>query len=172
MLKIYVASSWRNTHQPAVVSALRHEGFEVYDFKNPEEGNHGFSWRQIDPNWEANKEDVAAYLLLLAHPIAEAGFALDMNALKGADICVMVMPCGMSASLETGYAVGAGKPTAVFVPGLREPDLMAKMADLVTDDIDQLLAWVRSQRERILLATVNDFPYADASSEPGPIAGV
>jgi hypothetical protein len=148
-VKIYVASSWRNHYQPGVVSALRHEGFDVYDFKNPAPGNNEFSWRAIDPDWESHKEDVAAYLRLLDHPIAEAGFKLDMDALKACDLCVMVMPCGMSASLETGYAVGAGKPTAVFVPGPREPDLMAKMADLVTDDIDHVLSWARLQRRAL-----------------------
>lgn len=145
-IKVYVASSWRNQYQQTVVSALRHEGFEVYDFRNPEPGNNGFSWRAIDPDWESHKDDVAAYLKLLEHPIAAAGFKLDMDALKAADLCIMVMPCGMSASLETGYAVGAGKPTCVFVPGLREPDLMVKMADLVTDDVDAMLTWARDQR--------------------------
>lgn len=28
-MRIYVASSWRNEHQPAVVKALREEGHEV-----------------------------------------------------------------------------------------------------------------------------------------------
>lgn len=147
-MRVYVASSWRNQYQPAVVSALRSEGFAVYDFRNPEPGNDGFSWRAIDPDWESHKEDVASYLKLLEHPIAEAGFKLDMDALKSADIVVMVMPCGMSASLETGYAVGAGKPTCVFVPGLREPDLMAKMADLITDEVDSMLVWARDQRRK------------------------
>lgn len=148
-MRIYVASSWRNQYQPTVVSALRSEGFEVYDYRNPEPGNNGFSWRAIDPEWESHKEDVAAYLKLLEHPIAEAGFKLDMDALKACDLCIMVMPCGMSASLETGYAVGAGKPTCIFVPGLREPDLMAKMADLVTDDVDAMLTWARDQRRKV-----------------------
>lgn len=147
-MKVYIATSWRNDYQPAVVGALRAEGFDVYDFRNPEPGNNGFSWKQINPDYEARKHDVASYLELLAHPIAEHGFTLDMSALKGADIVVMVMPCGMSASLETGYAVGAGKPTCVFVPAIREPDLMVKMCDLVTDDIDAMLTWARDQRRK------------------------
>lgn len=35
MAKIYVASSWRNQHQPQVVSFLREQGHEVYDFRHP-----------------------------------------------------------------------------------------------------------------------------------------
>lgn len=47
MAKIYVASSWRNQHQPQVVSFLREQGHEVYDFRHPA-GKTGFQWSQID----------------------------------------------------------------------------------------------------------------------------
>lgn len=33
--KIYVASSWRNKHQQALVNELRQMGHDVYDLKNP-----------------------------------------------------------------------------------------------------------------------------------------
>jgi hypothetical protein len=79
-------------------------------------------------------------------PAAERGFARDMNALRAADLCVMVMPCGMSASLETGWAIGAGKPTAVYIPAMREPDLMVKMAELVTNEFDAIRAWAISKK--------------------------
>ena len=35
MAKIYVASSWRNSYQQDVVSFLRNEGHEVYDYTHP-----------------------------------------------------------------------------------------------------------------------------------------
>ena len=37
--RIYVASSWRNTIHPSVVAALRKDGHDVYDFKNPAPGD-------------------------------------------------------------------------------------------------------------------------------------
>lgn len=47
--RIYVASSWRNVYQPAVVDALRAlPGCEVYDFRNPAPGDSGFAWSDID----------------------------------------------------------------------------------------------------------------------------
>ncbi len=53
MAKIYVASSWRNSYQQDVVSFLRNEGHEVYDFTHPNSDmNYGFSWSNIDPNWK------------------------------------------------------------------------------------------------------------------------
>ncbi len=53
MAKIYVASSWRNSYQQDVVSFLRSEGHEVYDFTHPNgDMSYGFSWSSIDPNWK------------------------------------------------------------------------------------------------------------------------
>ncbi len=146
-MKIYVASSWRNEFQSLVCAELREDGHDVYDFRNPEPGSDGFRWSALDPDNDWKQWSIARYIEMLDHPIAEHGFSLDMNALKAADLCIMVMPCGMSASLETGYAVGAGKPTAVYIPGMREPDLMVKMADLVTDDLTTLLNWARDQKK-------------------------
>jgi hypothetical protein len=46
MARIYLASSWRNPHQPMLVDLLRKDGHEVYDFRNPPNLN-GFAWPQI-----------------------------------------------------------------------------------------------------------------------------
>lgn len=74
-MRVYVASSWRNSLQPSVVEALRAEGHEVYDFRNPPERT-GFGWGQVIedlPPWSAEKtRDV------LSHPISEGTMtALD-----------------------------------------------------------------------------------------------
>ena len=141
--RVYVASSWRNQFQPLVCAELREDGHKVYDFRHPEPGNNGFSWSAIDPDWHTTGVTPTRYMELLAHPVALRGFELDMNALKSADLCIMVMPCGLSAGIELGYCVGAGKPCAVYVPGMRDPDLMVKMAELITIDIVELMNWVR-----------------------------
>ena len=135
-MKIYVASSWRNAHQPKVVQALRSAGHVVYDFKDAE----GFSWREVDEQWSTWNSET--YLKGLNHPCAERGFSRDMAALATCEACIMVMPCGLSAGLETGWAIGAGKRVAVYLPELREPDLMVKMAHLVTDNWCDILDWI------------------------------
>jgi hypothetical protein len=113
-MKIYVASSWRNIYQPAVVDICRKAGHETYDFRNPGPGDNGFGWSEIDPAWKS--WDFERYRKLLNHPRAQQGFNLDMGALKTCDACVLVYPCGKSAHLELGWAAGAGKRTAVLVP--------------------------------------------------------
>ena len=141
-MKIYVASSWRNKFQPSVVAALRQEGHTVYDFMHSE----GFHWSEVDPKWLEWSEDIPKYLSGLEHPCSQRGFNRDMTALKECDVCVYVMPCGVSASLEAGWACGAGKPLIVYVPGLREPDLMVKMADKITDSLWEVCRTIRELR--------------------------
>ena len=101
-MKIYVASSWRNEYQPAVVRELREDDHEVYDFRDAD----GFSWREVDGVWLTWTPE--QYLRGLTHEAALRGFKRDMEALVRCDACVYVMPCGVSASLG-GWAKGAGK---------------------------------------------------------------
>lgn len=133
-MRIYVASSWRNAKQQEVVKVLRDAGHEVYDFKNPGRGKSGFSWADIDPNWKQWTNE--QYKEALTHPVAIAGFANDFNAMKWADVCVMVLPCGASAHSECGWMAGAGKTTIVLMGDEQQPELMYKLYDFVTDNID------------------------------------
>lgn len=126
-MKIYLASSWRNAYQATVLAELRAAGHEVYDFRNPKPGNTGFGWRQTI---DRPITDAATLLEALAHPRAKEGFDLDFAAMKWADACVLLLPCGNSAHLEAGWFAGRGKPVAVLVPELREPELMYKCVDL------------------------------------------
>ena len=137
-MKIYVASSWRNILQPGIVVMLRSCGHEVYDFRNPAPGNTGFSWSSIDPDWQ--NWTPAAYGNALEHPIAKAGFDLDMNALRSCDACVLVLPSGRSASFEFGWAIGAGKAGAVVMFDKCEPELMYRGNPILTTP-DELFDW-------------------------------
>jgi nucleoside 2-deoxyribosyltransferase len=136
-MNIYVASSWRNKEQEFVVRALRAVGFNVYDFKNPEPGNHGFHWSQIDPEWQAWTP--GKYRNALLHPIATAGFENDMSALRACDICVLVLPSGRSAHIEAGFAQGAGKKVIVYIPEPVEPELMYLMCDDIVLTMNELI---------------------------------
>lgn len=111
---------------------LRDAGHTVYDFRNPSEGDNGFGWRQCaqegtDPAAFRDMMQDPAFFRdeVLTHPIARAGFEKDMGALRAADATVIVLPCGRSAHLELGYAVGAGQKTIVYLDDpMSEPELM------------------------------------------------
>lgn len=199
---VYVASSWRNPMQPAVVAALNAAGIACYDFRNPG-GGTGFSWAEVkspdapeskstcehcnkliarstfaglgywEPDYDSNHdpviwrhaatgyalcgglagnyavpkkgsdwEPVDEYLRMIEHPRALAGFDADFAAMQKADTFVMVLPCGKSAHLELGWAVGAGKRTAVLLEDPVEPELMYRMVDHIAPSVFDLLSWL------------------------------
>jgi hypothetical protein len=140
-MRIYVASSWRNIYQPTIVKALRGEGYDVYDFRNPSPGDDGFSWSEIDPAWQSWTP--AQYREALQHPLAQVGFAQDKLALQTADVTVLVLPCGRSAHLELGYAAGMGQKTAVLMLEPSEAELMYLLCDKVCLTFEELLAFLR-----------------------------
>lgn len=135
-MKIYVASSWRNSYQPDVVADLREEGHQVYDFRNPRPGDKGFAWSDIDPEWyEWTPEQ---FRKGLEHPVAQSGYKTDYEAMQWADAFVLVMPCGRSAHLELGWAIGAGKKTIILLAG-GEPELMYLLVDHLAIGIDDVV---------------------------------
>lgn len=148
-MKIYVASSWRNVHQPAVVATLRDQGYDVYDFRNPRPGESGFGWTAVDPAWQA--WTLQDYLRALGHARAEQGFRRDLDALEWSDCCVLVLPAGASAHLEAGWCSGRGKPVVVYAPERFEPELMYKLFKMeagirpaVHDCMEDLLRCLKS----------------------------
>ena len=143
-MKIYVASSWRNLYQPAMVEKLRAADYEVYDFRHPNTDDPGFAWSDIDPAWQG--WTLEQYRDNLEHPIAEAGFQSDMDALKWCDAVVAVQPFGISASLELGWAVGAGKITILKLD-TGEPELMVKMCDHICCTTDEVFEVLESARK-------------------------
>lgn len=146
--KVYVASSWRNDFQPKVVRAIRSLDIEVYDFKNPGEGDNGFRWSEVMPSYNKYDQlcDANDYLEAIKHPIAEAGYKSDWDAMNWADTFVLVLPCGRSAHLELGWAVGAGKKTCILLDGpVVTPELMYLMVDemfVIPDGLADFAKWI------------------------------
>ncbi len=147
-MRIYVASSWRNTTQPKVVGELLALGHRVYDFQNPPKGT-GFAWSQLDSEWRSWSPE--QFSRALEHPLARRAYASDAGAVEACDLLVLVMPCGNSAHTELGMAIGAGKKTAVLMPerdrfqwhAPLEPELMIKGASARFTSLGALLQWVR-----------------------------
>lgn len=152
---VYVASSWRNRIQPSIIEALRAEGIDCYDFRHPAPGDDGFSWKEVGGDGESapgetpvgkDLVDTETYARMLAHPRAREGFSNDFSAMQRADAIVLVLPCGKSAHLELGWAVGAGKRTAILTQEPIEPELMYLMVDLITPDLTEIMDWLEAIR--------------------------
>lgn len=137
--KVYLASSWRNESQPAVVGAIREAGHEVYDFRNPRPGNSGFHWSAVDPKWK--DWTPRQFVQALSHPVAVSGFMSDFEAMMWADTGLLLMPSGRSAHLELGWMSGAGKATGVILAD-GEPELMYGIADVLFTTVERAIRWL------------------------------
>lgn len=170
-MKIYAASSWRCDRYDVIVAYLRAAGHEVYDFRDPA---HAFDWRQIDPEWGGEAIPAGRYRQLLEHPRAVEGFARDMGALEEADAVVLITPCGASAHLEAGWAVGAGKPLFILTEQHQRPDLMYRMARLQTPWIDDIIVALADQPpaprglscDKFDRPPVDEWPFEDEPPDP------
>jgi hypothetical protein len=151
---VYVASSWRNPMHAGVCAALRSAGIDHYDFKNPPNGT-GFSWKEVMPGYDGPRIgtepmrpkgsdwiSVNDYYDMIDHDRACEGYAGDHAAMVRADTFVMILPCGKSAHLELGWAVGYGKDTAILLEDPMEPELMYRMVDYISPNLFDLLGWL------------------------------
>lgn len=147
MAKIYLASSWKNGPIiNGVANKLRSVGHEVYDFTNPP-GRTGFSWDEIDTRWK--DWDLEDYKKAINNPIAEAGFKSDFDAMKWADTCILILPCGRSAHTEAGWFAGQGKKVIVLYTGYEPitPELMYKIYDYQTDFFPDIIRYLGEKTE-------------------------
>ncbi len=89
----------------------------------------------------------------LSNPIALHGFKYDKEGLDWCDTCVLLLPCGKSAHLEAGYAIGQGKPTLVVLhPDRFEPELMYLLAGspaCVVPGISEMLTGLAAMRRDV-----------------------
>jgi hypothetical protein len=127
--------------QPAVVAVLTAAGIDHYDFRNPPNGA-GFGWEQVGGRAFSDTESPEDYLRMIEHPRAVEGYDADFAAMEKADTFVLVLPCGRSAHLELGWAVGAGKRTAILLDKAVTPELMYRMVDHISTSVMDLLAWL------------------------------
>jgi hypothetical protein len=172
-VKIYLASSWRNAAQAAVLQALRNEGHMVYDFKNPKEGDDGFDWKQVGMTVAADGTVTPHELEQgLTHPRAVDGFQNDFGAMQWSDACVLLLPCGRSAHLEAGWMAGAGKPVFVLAPenvaARIEPELMYKLlGPRIYLSAERLLKPVIYLSVEQLIVTLYDLEYTKENLKYG-----
>lgn len=133
--------------QMAVCATLKAANIPHYDFRNPAPGEFGFKWSEVGlSSVTSDHQPVCSfeqYIEGIEHPISEHGFGLDFGALQKADVVVLVLPCNRSAHLELGYAVGAGKRTAILMEKVVDPpELMYKMVDHLSPNLYDLLDWL------------------------------
>lgn len=149
MSKIYISSSWKNAHQPWLVEELRRRGHGVYDFRHPKGREDRNVWESVCRLLGLFGKLIGGHLTpedftkMLSEKQARDRFQEHFSAMKDADVCIMLLPCGASSHSEAGFMKGSGK--RVFVFDKREavePELMYLMYDGYTADADDLFLWI------------------------------
>jgi len=136
---VYVASSWRNPIYNGVIAVLKAARIPHYDFRNHDAA---FAWQEIGGQPGESPVPASTYADMIDHPRAIEGFGADFAAMQKADTFVLVLPCGKSAHLELGWAVGAGKRTAILLEDPMQPELMYRMVDHLSPTVHDLLGWL------------------------------
>lgn len=138
---IYIAGSMSNRDGvETVAKAVEAAGFSAfYDWIYPGE--------ETDRKWQEFSQRMGlSYLEALDSPHAGDVFDFDKRWLDVADAFILVYPAGKSAHTELGYMAGRGTRTFVLLD--KEPerwDIMLKFADLVTDDLEEIIEWCMSE---------------------------
>ena len=118
-MKIYIASSWSNPFLDEIVSILNDQNHQVHDFR----ANGGNRLGGPD----GSLDNVMSYLDL---PSTQTSYQRQCAALVEAEVLLCVLPCGRSAHVEIGMALGLSIPVVLVHDGI-EPDLMHLGVDAV-----------------------------------------
>lgn len=115
-------------------------GHNAYDFRT-----NGFHFKQIDPEWESWGpwrfiEEIRK------NPICQKNFEQDLIAMRLSKAFLLVNPCGKSAHLEIGWAIGRGLRTAILLLGKERPELMYRMAGEILVGSHELHRWLLKLR--------------------------
>ena len=123
-MKIYVASSWRNLYLNDIVSILRDWNHQVHDFRA-----NGATRPAPPPLPDGSLDSVMSFLHLTS---TQTSYQRHCEALVEAEVLLCVLPCGRSAHVELGMALGLSIPVVLVHDGI-EPDLMHLGVDAVVD---------------------------------------
>jgi hypothetical protein len=125
MSSLYIIGSLRNPAVPAIASAFRNAGWDVFD-------DWYAAGPEADDYWQ--KYEVARghnYRQSLNGYAAQHVFNYDRKHLDRCDVGLLVLPAGKSGHLELGYMIGQGKPGYILID--KEPERRDVMYAFATD---------------------------------------
>jgi hypothetical protein len=137
-----MASSWKNASDvKCITDYLREHGQEVDCFADESTGRYVFHWSKI-----GNFESLDA-INFMKDERAQRAFQEDKRWIDWADGVLLYLPCGKSAHLEAGYAVGKGKFLCIYRPVYPkgEFDVMYGFADVITDTFSDIMDFLKKK---------------------------
>ena len=155
--RVYIASSWKQASAVNTLAIfLEGNGMEVFAFTEGDKRPDGLDAFTFGPDtWEGPLPlKQTDWINFMDNAKTERAFRADKAGLDWADTVVLLLPCGRSAHLEAGYAVGQGKELYVWgdlPPG--EYETMYGFADGLYrfEQLDELIAKLKETREDSLI---------------------
>lgn len=139
-MRIYLIGSLRNPAVQSVAAELRKAGLEVFD-----------DWQSAGPegdDWWKKYEEARgrSYIEALYAPAAVNIYNFDRSNIEKSGAVVLVAPCGKSAHLELGWALGRGMPGYILLdPDVARWDVMYQFATGVFEDTTDLVEVLRGR---------------------------
>jgi len=107
--KVYIASSWKNAAIVRILAdELRKWGHEVYDFTDPQHFIFNITEEAKDVR------DKVDWIQCGTFPSTQQACDNDKAGLDWCDAVLLLLPCGRSAHLEAGIALGQGKQLIIY----------------------------------------------------------
>ena len=151
-MKIYVASSWSNIYFDNFIKELKENCKEnckddyIYNFKDC-----NFHWYNIDNNYEKWIFD-EFYRIGLFNKQAVDIFNHHLSFLNKCDLCILLLPSGLSAHMEAAYTKGKDIPVVVYLPEeekVIKPELMYRFFNLITSNKQVLFNYIEERRNKL-----------------------
>lgn len=141
MTSVYIGGALKNPEIVRITKLLQDNGFDPFSEWYTPGPEADVLWRDYERALGYN------YREALQRPAARNTFGFDQRYITRMDAFLMVLPCGKSAHLELGYAIGRGKFGIIYMP--EDPDrwdVMYLFAHAVVTSDDELIACLQGRQ--------------------------
>lgn len=143
-MKIYLSASWKNRLLVRrLAETLRLDGHEVFDFTDPK----GRRANEVPPELFPEKFDPSKHIYREFINRKEWRDAVNENreAIKWADLIILLLPCGIDATADWALGIGMGKRSVIVGhPARGESSEVHLWADAMLGSAEDILPWLKS----------------------------
>ncbi len=143
-MKIYISTSWKNrVLVRKLAETLRLHGHEVFDFTD----SQCRKTNETPPEMFPEQFDPSRHVYSRYIDRKEWREAVNENreAVKWADLIILLLPCGIDATADWALGVGMGKRSIIVGhPNKGERSEVHLWADDMLSSIDDIIPWLNS----------------------------
>lgn len=142
-MKIYISATWKNRLSVRkLAETLRLHGHEVFDFTDPDSRKT----HEVPPEMFPEKFDPSKHIYKEYIDRNEWRNVVNENreAIKWADLIILLLPCGIDATADWALGVGMGKCSIIVGhPNSGERSEVHLWADDILNSVDDILPWLK-----------------------------